>query len=127
MDEKLTVAVIGGGAWGTALAVQANLKHSTKIYGIDLESIKEINTYHTNNRYLANIALPINLRAFTIEEFVGQEKIIIAAVPSVVLIEVINKIKNYLTKEHYIIIATKGIDYQNQKLFATTISSLTSA
>lgn len=60
------VGVIGGGAWGTALAVAAD-KAGCKVSLVVRRQAQadEINTQHRNERYLPGISLPKTLQATT--------------------------------------------------------------
>lgn len=52
------VAVIGGGAWGTALAQGAAMAgREAVVVARDPETIHEINAWHTNRRYLGDVLL----------------------------------------------------------------------
>ena len=58
-DKNLRVAVLGSGAWGTALAcVSARNGYHTKLWGRNTKSLDEINTEHKNSKYLPDINLP---------------------------------------------------------------------
>ena len=63
-DAPITVAVLGAGSWGTALAsLLARNGHRTVIWGRDAEQVRAINERHENTRYLPGIPLPDSLRA----------------------------------------------------------------
>ncbi len=65
-DAPITVAVLGAGSWGTALAsLLARNGHRTVIWGRDAEQVRAINERHENTRYLPGIPLPESLRAST--------------------------------------------------------------
>ncbi len=65
-DAPITVAVLGAGSWGTALAsLLARNGHRTVIWGRDAEQARAINERHENTRYLPGIPLPESLRAST--------------------------------------------------------------
>jgi glycerol-3-phosphate dehydrogenase (NAD(P)+) len=52
-NEHTTVSVIGGGAWGTALACHAARKgHDTLIWALEPEVAQDINALHENRTYL---------------------------------------------------------------------------
>lgn len=61
-----TATVMGAGAWGTALAkVLADAGSDVRLWARRPEIEHEINTSHTNNRYLRGITLPPTIRATT--------------------------------------------------------------
>jgi glycerol-3-phosphate dehydrogenase (NAD(P)+) len=58
------IGVIGGGAWGTALAqVAASGGHEVMIWAREAEVVDAINASHTNPAFLPNIALSPSIRA----------------------------------------------------------------
>ena len=65
MDGSLgTAAVMGAGAWGTALAkVLADAGADVRIWARRGDVEHEINSAHTNGRYLKGITLPAAIRA----------------------------------------------------------------
>src|SRR5437867_11440575 len=57
-------AVIGSGAWGTALACHlARLEHAVTMWAYEPEVVEEIVTRHTNSVYLPDVSLPETIRA----------------------------------------------------------------
>ncbi|AKK30417.1 NAD(P)H-dependent glycerol-3-phosphate dehydrogenase [Mycobacterium sp. EPa45] len=61
-----TAAVMGAGAWGTALAkVLADAGSEVRLWSRRAEVAEAINTTHTNSGYLPGIALPTAIRATT--------------------------------------------------------------
>jgi hypothetical protein len=60
------IAVLGAGAWGTALAASfARAGQRLPAVGPRRETVAAINDRHRNPRYLGDIALPSDLRATT--------------------------------------------------------------
>ena len=54
-----TLAVVGSGAWGTALACHAaRLGHTVAMWAYEPQVAEEINTRHTNSLYLPDLSLP---------------------------------------------------------------------
>src|ERR1044072_8284414 len=79
----INVAVIGAGSWGTTVAAIASVNTPTILWSRRAELAEQINGAHVNPDYLANFALPGNLRATaTMEEAVGGADVVIMAVPS---------------------------------------------
>jgi glycerol-3-phosphate dehydrogenase (NAD(P)+) len=59
-----TVAVMGAGAWGSALAkVLADAGNDVMLWARHAEVADEINTAHRNPRYLGSAVLPMDIRA----------------------------------------------------------------
>ena len=57
-----SIAVIGAGAWGTALArILSKNNGSVKIWAKEASVITNINTHHENETFLKNIKLQIPL------------------------------------------------------------------
>ncbi len=54
----MNLTVLGAGAWGTALAVQASATHATRLWARDVEQAAQMRSLRRNARYLPGIALP---------------------------------------------------------------------
>ncbi len=61
-DTALHVAVLGAGAWGTALACAASARASTMLWARDADLAERLSLEHVNTRYLPGITLPGGLR-----------------------------------------------------------------
>jgi glycerol-3-phosphate dehydrogenase (NAD(P)+) len=71
------VAVIGAGAWGTALAQAAALAgREVTLVARDPSVVAEINTHHTNSAHLKSQPLSESIRATT--QFTGADLVILA-------------------------------------------------
>jgi glycerol-3-phosphate dehydrogenase (NAD(P)+) len=79
----MRVAVVGAGSWGTTVACIASRNCPTTLWARRSELVDEINTRHTNARYLEGFDLPSELHATTsLEEAVGTADVVVMAVPS---------------------------------------------
>ena len=58
----MKIAVLGAGAWGTALAVNAASRHQVTLWARDASHSKALADQRVNARYLPDMALPDNLR-----------------------------------------------------------------
>jgi glycerol-3-phosphate dehydrogenase (NAD(P)+) len=87
-------AVLGAGAWGTAVAkVIADKGKEVVIWSRENETKEDINVRHQNTRYLPDVVLPDLLQATTdIEEAANGREFLILAVPSLYLLETVKKI-----------------------------------
>ena len=64
------IAVLGAGAWGTALAVTyANVNHDVRLWSFEASHVAQMRAARENARYLPSLPLPENIR---IEESIAQ-------------------------------------------------------
>ncbi|QCR32156.1 NAD(P)H-dependent glycerol-3-phosphate dehydrogenase [Lysinibacillus sp. SGAir0095] len=106
------VTVLGAGSWGTALAqVLAENGHHTLVWTHREEQANEINTQHTNHKYLPDIALSKELTATSnLEEAVLFSNIIVVAVPTKAIREVCSSMESFLNNKKLFVHVSKGIE-----------------
>jgi len=87
------IAVLGAGAWGTAIAkVIAEKEKDVIIWSYETEVRDDINKKRLNSRYLPDVELPKTLKATSnIEEAVEGKDFLIFAVPSLFLLDTLKK------------------------------------
>jgi len=61
----MKISVLGAGAWGTALAVQASARHAVCLWGRDAAQMAQLQAVRCNERYLPGITLPDALQFST--------------------------------------------------------------
>ena len=105
-------AVVGAGAWGTALAnLLADNGHQTHIWAFEHDVADAINEGHENPRFLSGVQLNPSLRAtFDREAAVAAAELIIYATPSHVLRDVASSSRPWLAPDATLVVATKGIE-----------------
>lgn len=117
MHQK--IAVLGPGSWGTALAqVLAENGHDVRIWGHRAEQVTEINTKHTNQRYLPELKLATSIRAFTeMEEALAEVDTILFVVPTKAIRSVAQEVIMKMTPntKPVIIHASKGLEQKTHK------------
>ncbi len=80
---QLRVAVMGGGSWGTTIASLLSRNTPTLLWARDVRAVEEINTEHTNTRYLGDARLSARLTATAdLDEAVGNADVIVMGVPA---------------------------------------------
>ena len=62
----MRVAVLGAGAWGTALAIALARKHDVRLWGRDAAQLASIAETRTNAKYLPGVALDPSIRVTSI-------------------------------------------------------------
>jgi glycerol-3-phosphate dehydrogenase (NAD(P)+) len=61
----VNLTILGGGAWGTALAINASARHATRLWVRDAEQAQRMRTQQRNERYLREVRLPDTLQIST--------------------------------------------------------------
>lgn len=104
--------VLGAGSWGTALAAQLARKgHETVLWDRNPERCAVINENHRNPRYLSTIALPPTVVADPdLTASVEGADLVVPAVPSHALREVVAAAAPALPRRAVVACATKGIE-----------------
>jgi glycerol-3-phosphate dehydrogenase (NAD(P)+) len=87
-------AVIGAGAWGTAVAkVIADKGKDVVVWSLEEDNRDDINLRHENSRYLPGVKLPENLTATSdIAEAASGREYLILAIPSLYLLQTVKQI-----------------------------------
>ncbi len=110
MSEK--IGVLGGGSWGTALAILlANKGHHVEIWLRDDEQLGKMKDTNINEKYLPNIKLPKNLKLTNdLKKACVGKNIILLSIPTHGIREILNKCKNYIGAEQLLVNVSKGIE-----------------
>jgi len=91
----LNLTVLGAGAWGTALAINASARHDTRLWVRDVEQAQRMRTQRRNERYLPDAPLPESLQISTdfdsSVEF-ARDGLIIVATPMAGLSEMLKRL-----------------------------------
>ena len=111
------VSVLGAGAWGTTLAqVLVDAGQDVLVWGRNAEVVSEINSLHTNKKFLPGVNLPSAIRATTdISEAFSFGQSIVLAIPAQSLRENLAAWKESFPKNLPIISTLKGIEANTQK------------
>lgn len=106
------VTFLGGGSFGTALAVMlAKSGQKVRIWDRNTEIAEDINIKRENIRYLPNVVLPNNIEAYTdMEKALNGAEFVVLAVPSHVIRSVSRNISGYINKDMIVATIAKGIE-----------------
>jgi len=104
-------AVVGAGAWGTALAsVLAEKGHEVTIWSYEAEVAASINA-GTGNPYLSDATLPVGLRAETnLAAAVRGADLVLSVSPSQVVRSVMEVAGPHIEPEALLVSASKGVE-----------------
>lgn len=118
------IAVIGAGAWGTALAISlARQQQEVRLWGRNPRQLTDLAVTRCNQRYLPGIRLPETVRICSqlAEALFGVTDILIA-VPSSAFREQLRALKPYLRAESRLVWATKGLDPETNQLLSEVVA-----
>jgi glycerol-3-phosphate dehydrogenase (NAD(P)+) len=120
------VTVLGAGAWGTTMAqVLADCGNDVLLWGRSPELVKEINTSHTNKKYLGEHVLPNQLKATDqISEAFSHSSIIVLAIPAQSLRSALIEWKPLFAPNVLIISTIKGIELTTELRMTEVISEV---
>lgn len=106
------IAVIGAGAWGTALAIHtARSGKATLLWAYEPDTVRDINELHENRTFLPGSTLPDNLHATgDLEKAVRAAPIILTVVPTPHVARLARQMLPFLDDEQVIVSCSKGID-----------------
>jgi glycerol-3-phosphate dehydrogenase (NAD(P)+) len=108
----MTTAVLGGGSWGTALAVHlVRSGHGVRLWVRNPELAREINEHRENRSYLAGVRLPPDLNATCdLAAAVPEAETILVVIPSEFSRTVYRRIAPLLSPRALLVSATKGLE-----------------
>lgn len=109
---KKSIGVIGGGSWGTALAILlSNKGHDVNMWLRDKKQLEDMNNTRINNKYLPDVKLPSNLKlTLDLEEVNYKKDAIILSVGTHGIREVLGKSKPYIKPSQLVVNVSKGIE-----------------
>ncbi len=108
---KIQVGLLGGGSWGTTVASLTAKNTDTMLWARNDETVKEINEFHTNTKYLPGALLCKNLKASTsIQEVVENADVLVMGVPSQHFRQVLIEAKPFIRPWIPIISLAKGLE-----------------
>ncbi|MEO7363278.1 MAG: NAD(P)H-dependent glycerol-3-phosphate dehydrogenase, partial [Gemmatimonadaceae bacterium] len=121
----LRCAVIGAGAWGTAIADRlARNGHSTLLWAREEDVVDSINATHENKRFLAGALLGQTLRATSdMRAALDGADVVIYAAPSHVLRPVVAAGRGMIAPNAVLAVATKGIERDTLSLMTEVVES----
>ena len=107
-----TIAVLGGGSWGTALAIHcAKLGHDVRLWARDETLVDEIAAVGENSRYLHGVRLDPSVRATArLDRALEQASVVVAAVPSHGMRAVLRDAAPLVPPGAILVSAAKGIE-----------------
>ncbi len=107
----MRVAVLGAGSWGTTVASLVAGRHPTVLWARDDAVAQQVETTHTNDKYLPGFELPANLEATAdLGVAVGHAELLVVGVPSQAFRTTLQAVKPHIHPWIPVVSLTKGLE-----------------
>ena len=122
-------AVIGAGAWGTALAdLLSRNEHDVMLWSYERDVAECINTRHSNPRFLPGAALSHSLRGTaSLEGALDGAELVTYVTPSHVLRGIARQAAPRTNRDATLVVASKGIERETLRMMSDVVREETGA
>lgn len=106
------IAIVGAGAWGTALSIVLGRKnvHRVRLWAREEEVQRSIKEERCNRLFLPDYSIPESVVVGTLAECLDRAQIVVCAVPSQHVREIMKQMRPHLRPEVLLVSATKGLE-----------------
>jgi glycerol-3-phosphate dehydrogenase (NAD(P)+) len=117
-----SVGIIGGGAWGTALAQTLRLaRRDAVLWAREPEVVAEINSAHTNAAFLPGVPLDPDLRATTELADIAAQDVVLMVAPAQHVRSVAAELAPHVASTKPVVICAKGLEQATGKLLGEVL------
>jgi glycerol-3-phosphate dehydrogenase (NAD(P)+) len=118
-----SVGIVGGGAWGTALALaQVRAGRDVLLWAHEPEVVDAINKRHINDIFLPSVALDPALRATKSIADVAARDVVLFVAPAQHVRAVSRQLKPHLNSGQPVVICAKGIEQRTGRMMREVLA-----
>jgi glycerol-3-phosphate dehydrogenase (NAD(P)+) len=118
-----TIGVVGGGAWGTALAATTRLAgRSVLMWARAADVVDEINQHHTNRAYLPGVPLDRDLTATADLSRMAEADVVLLVTPAQSQRATARALAPHLAPGTPVVICSKGLEQGTGKLMTEVLA-----
>jgi glycerol-3-phosphate dehydrogenase (NAD(P)+) len=123
-SSRMRCAVIGAGAWGTAIADRLGRNgHVVRLWAREADVVHSINAEHVNHHFLAGAMLSPNVGATSDMQHALEDAVLVVyAAPSHVLRSVVRAGASHTAPSAVLAVATKGIERDSLALMTDVVA-----
>ena len=124
------IAIIGAGAWGTALSIVVgrNGNHRVRLWAHEKEVCESVETRHVNDLFLPQLTIPASVRATNdLTAALQGAEIVISVMPSNHCRRLFENMQPFLRPEMLFVSATKGLEEGSLARMTEVIAQVLSA
>ncbi|MDN2582615.1 NAD(P)H-dependent glycerol-3-phosphate dehydrogenase [Aquibium sp. ELW1220] len=120
------IAVLGGGAWGTALAQTLTVAgNRVRLWARDLATVDAVNGNHSNPRYLPGMALHPDLTACDdLAAAIGGAECVLSVVPAQTTAAVLLQVRSVIAPGIPLVLCAKGIEAGTGRLMSEIVQEV---
>lgn len=124
MAEQASIAVLGAGGWGTALAIMADqYGHRVSLWSPFEEEIAEIRRFDEHRKLLPGVPVPPSIRLTSDLSCAKDARLVILAVPSFAIAQTAARLRPYLAPGTLVANAGKGLESGTHRRFTQVIAA----
>jgi glycerol-3-phosphate dehydrogenase (NAD(P)+) len=117
------VGILGGGAWGTALAqTMRRAGRDATLWAYEPETVLEITNHHTNRIYLPGVNLDQRIHATAKVSDLASCDVILIVVPSQFVRPVAEELAPHVADGTPVVICTKGLEAASGKVMTEVVA-----
>ena len=124
------IAVIGAGAWGTALSIVLGRKgaHQVRLWAFEKEVRDSISSQHINQSFLPECSVPESVSVTgDFAEALSAATMVVSVMPSQHCRRLFQEMSQYLQPDMVVVSATKGLEEQSLERMSEVIREVVSA
>jgi glycerol-3-phosphate dehydrogenase (NAD(P)+) len=106
------IAVLGSGAWGTAIALSLHRRggHQIALWSHSEDEARQITAARENTQFLPCFPLPSELAVTNDTAPVREAEILVSVIPSEFLRSTLTRLRGHLRNGQFVVSATKGVE-----------------
>ena len=118
--DPAAIAIVGGGAWGTALACVAARQSDREVvlWARESETVDDINAAQENKSFLPGVPLPASIRATGTLAEAAAADIVLMVVPAQFARPVIAELAPLMGAEAMLVLCAKGVERDSLKFMS---------
>ena len=125
MSEYQKIGVIGGGAWGTALAqTLAVAGRDVTLWAFENDCVRAINDTHENTIYLSGVKLHDRIRATSDIAQLGEMDAVLSVAPAQHTRKILESFAPHVKDEMPIVLCSKGIEISSGKFMSQILEDV---
>ncbi len=120
-----SVGIVGGGAWGTALAqAMRRAGREVLLWAREPEVVTGINGHHANDMFLPGVALDPEIRATGTLAVVAECDVLLMVAPAQHVRSVAKELARHIRRAQPMVLCSKGIEQKTGQLIGDVISEV---